>query len=329
MSTQSRSMVVAMVMVPLAITLALWAFIWPNARLEPRDLPIGIAAPADAAAGIEKQLSAREGAFDLHIYPDEQAARTAIEEREVYGAVVSGPEGPKLLTASAASPTVAQLLATTATASGASAEEPMPVEDVVPSPAADPRGSALNSSILPLAIAGLALGAVVPLLGMRGTPAIGAVLAAATLIGVTAGLITDTWLDILTGNWWAQAGVFALIVLAGGAVVAGLGALRGHSGIALGALLVVIFGNPFAGITSAPELLPEPVGMIGQWLPPGAGGTLLRSVSFFDGHGATAALITLIIWAVVGLSLLWLDDFRRSRRDIREFEALRPSAEAA
>ena len=40
---------------------------------------------------------------------------------------------------------------------------------------------------------------------------------------------------------------------------------------------MVLVGNPFSGVGSAPELLPQPVGGIGQLMPPGAGGNLLRS----------------------------------------------------
>ncbi|WP_158693100.1 hypothetical protein [Streptomyces viridochromogenes] len=50
--------------------------------------------------------------------------------------------------------------------------------------------------------------------------------------------------------------------------VAGLAALIGKAGIGVGALLIVLIGNPFSGAASAPELLPAPMGLIGQWLPP-------------------------------------------------------------
>jgi hypothetical protein len=63
--------------------------------------------------------------------------------------------------------------------------------------------------------------------------------------------------------------------LAVGGTVAGLAALFGRAGAALGALLVVLVGNPLSGVASAPELPPEPAGAIGQMLPPGAGGSLL------------------------------------------------------
>jgi hypothetical protein len=50
-------------------------------------------------------------------------------------------------------------------------------------------------------------------------------------------------------------------------------------------------------------MLPQPWGAFGQLLPPGAGGTLLRSVGFFDGAGAAVAAWVLGVWAAVGLLL--------------------------
>jgi hypothetical protein len=64
---------------------------------------------------------------------------------------------------------------------------------------------------------------------------------------------------------------------------------------------MILIGNPFSGATSAPELLPAPVGAIGQWLPPGAGANLLRSTAYFGGHGASAHLTVLIVWIVLGM----------------------------
>ncbi|QEV22041.1 hypothetical protein [Streptomyces alboniger] len=301
------------VLVPAVVALALWAFAWPAARTAPRDLPVGVAGPAAAAGPLAQQLNAREGAFEVHRYADEDAARAAIEERTVYGAIVATPRGPKLLTATAASPVVAQLLEQAVreqTPKGAAA---VPAVDVVPAPAADPRGSALGSSVLPLAIAGVAAGSLVTLRGPRGPRAVVALLAAAASVGVVAAALAHSWLGILTGNWWAEAGVLGLSTLAVSATVAGLGALLGPAGIGVGALLMVLLGNPFSGVTSAPRLLPEPVGFIGQLLPPGAGGSLLRSVSFFDGAQAAAPALTLGAWIALGLTAVLFGGLARGR----------------
>jgi len=67
---------------------------------------------------------------------------------------------------------------------------------------------------------------------------------------------------------------------------------------------MVLLGNPLSGAASAPELLPQPWGAIGQVLPPGAGVTLLRSTSFFDGAAATGPLWILLGWFVAGCALI-------------------------
>ena len=122
----------AILIVPLVVAIVLTLFAWPNARLEPRDLPIGVVGPAPPMPAAN---------FDLHPNPDHGAAPAALQDRPVYGAFVAGPGGPKVLTASAASPAVAQMLA------HAAAEQRAPVEDVA---SGGPRGAALASSVLPL-----------------------------------------------------------------------------------------------------------------------------------------------------------------------------------
>ncbi|MFE9017090.1 ABC transporter permease [Streptomyces sp. NPDC007808] len=313
-STGIRRLIAVVALVPVLAALALWAFAWPAARTAPRDLPLGVAGPDTAATRVEHRLAQRAGAFEIHRYADEAAAREAIADRTVYGAVVATPEGPKLLTASAASPAVAQLLqqavAQRAAAEGAQVE----TVDVVPTPESDPRGAALTSSVLPLALAGIAAGAAVTLLGLRGMRAVSALLGTAALIGVITAALAHSWLEVLTGNWWAEAGVLALMSLAVSASVAGLAALLGPAGTGIAAGVVMLFGNPFSGAASAPQLLPEPAGAIGQWLPPGAGTSLLRSVSFFDGAAATGPVLTLTWWATLGLGAVLLGSTLKARR---------------
>ncbi|MEU9167988.1 ABC transporter permease [Streptomyces sp. NPDC048420] len=309
----TRRTLAVVVLVPLLAALALWAFAWPAARTAPRDLPLGVAGPAAATAQVEKRLQEHEGAFEIHRYADEAAARAAIEDRTVYGAVVVTAQGPELLTASAASPVVAQLLQQAMTQQSAVSGTAMKTVDVVPAAASDPRGAALSSSVLPLTLAGIIAGAVVTLLGLRGFRAVGALTGAAVLVGVVAAALTHSWLDVLGGNWWAEAGVFALSTLAVSAAVAGLAALAGPAGIGVVAFVVMFLGNPFSGATSAPRMLPEPVGTIGQWLPPGASATLLRSVSFFDGAAATGPALTLAWWATLGLGAVLLGNALKPR----------------
>lgn len=296
-----RRVLAVVVLVPALVALALWAFAWPAARTAPHDLPLGVAGPTAATAPVEQRLEGRKGAFDLRHYADETAAREAVEDREVYGAVVVTEQGPKLLTASAASPVVAQLLRQAVTHRASAPGGQVTTVDVVPAAEGDPRGAVLNTSVLPLALAGIGAGAAVTLLGLRGARAVAALAGSAALVGAVAAALAHGWLDAVPGNWWAVAGTFALATLAMGAAVAGLGALIGRAGVALGGFVIMLLGNPFSGASSAPEMLPEPAGAIGQWLPPGAGVSLLRSVSFFDGAAAAGPALTLSWWAALGL----------------------------
>ncbi|MEU9052457.1 ABC transporter permease [Streptomyces sp. NPDC048384] len=325
-SAAPRRLIAVVVLVPVLAALALWAFAWPAARTAPRDVPLGVAGPAAATAQMEKELGRHEGAFEIHRYADASAARDAIEDRTVYGAVVVTPQGPELLTASAASPAVAQLLQQAVTQQAAAGGTQVKAVDVVPTPDNDPRGAALGASVLPLALAGMAAGAAVTLLGLRGIRAVSALTGAAVLIGVVAATLAHSWLGILTGAWWAEAGVFALTTLAVSAAVAGLAALIGNAGIGIVSFTVMFLGNPFSGAASAPQMLPEPVGVIGQWLPPGAGTTLLRSVSFFDGAAAIGPAMTLTWWAALGLGAVLLGNALRSRTPSTEPAAERELA---
>jgi hypothetical protein len=132
----------------------------------------------------------------------------------------------------------------------------------------------------------------------------GLVFAGSLLAGLAAIAIVQGWLGVVEGPWLLNAAVLSLIVLAIAIVVAGFEALLGTVGIALAALAMILIGNPFSGVSTAPEMLPQPVGAIGQLMPPGAGGNLLRSTAFFDGAGAGGHLAVLVAWAVLGSAAL-------------------------
>ncbi|AWW40870.1 ABC transporter permease [Streptomyces cadmiisoli] len=309
----TRHVFAVAVLVPLIATLALCAFAWPSARTAPRDLPLGVAGPAAAAAQVEAGLTREKGAFEIHRYDDKAAAREAVEDRSVYGAIVVTADGTELLTASAAGPAVAQALRTAVADRAAAEGAEIRIVDVVPTPEADPRGTTLSSSVLPLVLAGTAAGAMVALAGLRGGRAVTALVAASGLVGVGGTLIAHTWLEGLTGDRWAEAAVFALASLAVSSAVAGLAALMGQAGVAVVATTMMLLGNPFSAAGSAPPMLPEPAGTIGQLLPPGAGVSLLRSVAFFDGAGASGPLLTLGVWTVLGLSAMLVGGALRRR----------------
>jgi hypothetical protein len=138
------------------------------------------------------------------------------------------------------------------------------------------------------------------------------VLGSVSMVGVLQG-----WLGALSGSFWANAGVVALSLAATSLTLLGLEWLLGLPGLGLGAAVMLLLGNPLSGLTSAPEMLPQGWGAFGQLLPPGASGSLLRSVAFFDGAGAGRPLIVLLAWLVVGAALAAAGTVRGRRRPAR------------
>lgn len=295
----------AVAAVAVLLTVVLTAFAWPAVRSAPHDLPLAVAGPPPAVPQVTGALDAASpGAFDVRPVEDEAAARAAIEDREVYGAVVVDASGPRLLVASAASPTVANSLRQVAAGLGAASGTPVPVEDVVPAPAADPRGAGLAAAALPLALGGIVTAALTSRLVRGRLRQVAAALAAAVAGGMVTASVLGGWLGSVDGSWWTTAGVVALGISATALVLLGLHDLLGTAGLALGSATTVLLGNPLSGLAGAPELLPGSWGTLGQFLPPGATGTLLRATAWFDGAGAGPALLVLLAWCLAGLLLL-------------------------
>jgi hypothetical protein len=298
------------------IVLAALAFAWPAARIAPRDLPVGI---VGASPATQQGVAALTRGFDFHLYADEASARSAIGNRDVYGAFVVASRRITVLEASAASPTVAQLLSTVgqqlashASARAAAARPSRPaiqvrIVDVVATSANDPRGLVLSSALLPLTICSIIMAAAVALL-LEFRPA-WRQLMALTVVSAAAGLgtylIAQGFLGALPHERVATWASLSLMLLAVSATTAGLIALIGAAGLGVSAALMIFVGNPFSAATSAPQLLPTAVNHIGQWLPPGAGVNLLRSTAYFNGNGAAGHLDVLIIWTVLGLAAIF------------------------
>lgn len=301
----------AVAVVPaLVLSVVLTLFVWPGLRLEPHGVDLAVVGPSGTATTYEQALARAEpGGFDVVSVPDLAGARQQVRDREVRGALLPGA-APRVLVASADGTAAAQALGALAR-SLPGLGPAVVVEDVVPLPAADPRGVAQSSGLLPVLVAGIALGAV---LGLRRDGALSrllAVAAGAALGGATGALVLHTWLGATAGSWWSTAGPVALAVAATALPVLGLATLLGTGGIGLAAVAFVLLGNPLSGATSSPALLPAGWSALGQALPPGATSSLLRGATGFGWAGTTGACAVLLGWVVVGAVLVALAPGRR------------------
>ncbi|GAA3935620.1 hypothetical protein [Actinoplanes auranticolor] len=308
----------AVALLTLIISVLLTAFAWPSVRSSVHDVPIAVVGPATAAGQVSAALDQRQpDAFEITRVDTTAAAERLIRDREVYGAIDVSGGSPQVITASAAGAPVAQALQGVATAltraQSPGAGPAVAVRDIVALPADDPRGAGLTAGALPLVLGGLLAAALLTTL-VRGTGrrVIGA-LAFAVTGGLAMAAILQFWLGSLNGAYLANAGAVALTIAATALTVLGLESLLGTAGLGLGAATMMLLGNPLAGTATAPEMLPGWSGTLGQLLPPGAGGQLLRSTAFFDGNNVAAPLSVLAAWVAFGLALSLVSGLRARR----------------
>jgi hypothetical protein len=297
----------------LGLAILFIAFGLPAARSAPHDVPIGIVAPEAVAGQIDAQLERNApGGFAVTRYGDEASLRDAISDREVYGGIAVTPQGPSLLLASGGSPMVAQMLTQLGNGIAQQTGAAPRIVDLAPLPHDDPRGTGLAASALPLTLAGL-LPAVVLLVlfPQQVWLRFGVTVVFAGVAALTIAAVLRYVFGSIEANFWGVTAGLTLGALATGVALLGIGSLFGRVGLGLGVAAVMLVGNPLSGLASAPEVLPRGWGALGQWLPQGANATLLRSTAYFDGAGATTAILVLTCWALVGAMLIIVAGLRQ------------------
>ncbi|MEU6858779.1 hypothetical protein AB0B28_07895 [Glycomyces sp. NPDC046736] len=308
------------------------AFSWPSTGMGPHEVPIAVVGPQEAADQVQAQLDQAEpDGFDVTAAADADEAATLIEEREVYAAFAIAPDGITVYTASAASPVVSRMVV--GIADGVAAQMggiPVTVEDLVALPDDDPNGAGLAASALPLAAGGILIAVLIGL-NVRGSGRqVAAAILAPLAVGAGVAALMLYVLESIEGEFLPVAGALALAMAGTGWLILGLVKLLGRAGVAVGAVLVMLVGNPLSGMASSPEMLPAPWGEFGQYLAPGAGGTLLRSAAYFDGHGGQTAILVLGAWLVAGILLFAIGAARAKAKEanaeVEEREAVPAAA---
>lgn len=313
-----RTVAIAVGLVGVLAVLVL-AFLWPAVTSQPRNVPVAITGPQPAVQAVGAALGQQEpGVVELTTVADRDAAVAAIESRDAVGAIVLG-EAPEVLTAGAAGTQLSQAMTTVAdqleqslqaqadaAAAGAGQTAPrvsVTVTDVVPLAADDPHGSGFMVGMFPVVIGGIlgGIGLSVAISGPRRRSA--AVLVYAAVAGLVLALVLRSWFGTLQGSWWAQAAATGLTLAAIAGPIAGLFTWLRWPGLPIGAVLMLLVGNPLSGVMIPQQFLPEPWGAVGQWLPPGATATLLRDLSYFPQAGTAFPWAVLGAWALVGLGL--------------------------
>lgn len=321
----------AVALLTVTISLLLTAFAWPSVRSAVHDVPIAVAGPAPAVEQITSLLDQRlPGGFEVTEVADTAAAEQLIRDRKVYGAIDLSTGTARVITASAASTAVAQTLNSMATglSQAQGAGTAVAARDLVPLPSGDPRGAGLAAGALPLVIAGLLAALLLTRLVRGNARRVTGAFAFAITGGLAVAAILQFWLGSLDGSYWANCGAVALTIAAISLTILGLESLLGYVGFGLGAAIMMLIGNPLSGTATAPEMLPGWSGTLGQLLPPGAGGQLLRSTAFFGGHGATHSATVLAAWLTLGMVIYLAGNLRRRLTVTVEDRAVQPALHA-
>jgi len=286
------------------VALVALAFLWPVATAEPRDLPIGVVGGELPGAGSLP--------VEATPYADRDDAVAAIEEREIYGALVLGGQAPEAVVASAGGTAAVAVLQGVGTQLAATQGVSLTTTDVVPLSPDDPNGAGLNAMGFPLVLGGIVGGVVISLLVAGVARRLLALATYAVAGGLLVALVTGPVLGILSGNLALEALVIAVAMLGTSSTVVGLNALVGAPGIGIGAVITMLIGNPISGASVPYQFIAGPWGAIGQYFVPGAGSSLIREVEYFPEASTLHEWLVLLAWGVVGVAFSMIGHFRSS-----------------
>ncbi|MFB7652432.1 MULTISPECIES: hypothetical protein [unclassified Streptomyces] len=308
-STFGRKLAQVVLGLTALVTLTLCAFALPPIHSGPHHVPIEVTGPPKFTEAFQENLDRQ--AWDVRQYETFAAVKSAVESRDIDGGLAITAQGVDVYTATAGGPSatgaITELGNRVAAEQGARAD----VHDLVPFTEDDPRGAGLTAALLPMIFGGmfpaLFLNAVFP--GHRG---LRTRLAGALLFSLPTGAAVAAFLQFVTesvdGDYVLTALGLVLGLTALSTTLIGLQACLGVAGLALGGALVMLLGNPLSGLATGPHWLPSGWSTLGQLLPPGAAGSLLRANAFFDGQGGGLPALVLTAWVVAGVSMVLVAD---------------------
>jgi hypothetical protein len=276
----------------------------------PRNMPFGAtgASPVINAAGSKVSLQTT-------LYPSESAARGAVNQSEIYGAYIPGVSSDTLITVAQKSFFGLVEIVPVFEQAAKHIGRPLHVADVRPLPQSDRVGSVAGLLLLPTLLGGL----LAAILLFKATGAAAQRWRATILVGyaVVGAFITDLVAGPLIGaysnsHFWPLLPCCVLVTAAVALFSAGLQAVFKSVGTILVLILLIILGGASAG-GGGPALLPTYWQDIGAWLPPRSAVELYRNTLYFGGNNITSALITLGVYALIGICLIFPGAWLRNR----------------
>ncbi|WP_327281114.1 hypothetical protein [Streptomyces sp. NBC_01205] len=287
------------------------------------DMPFGTVSPSPLLAATRSNLSLK-----VTQYPDEQAAKEAIDRAEIYGALIPGQTSNTLLVVPTLSDVAPLDLAVNFEIAAKKLGHPLSVKQYAPHPLAkkDPFGLVVSLMLIPLLVGGYMASTMLRTVtgSATGRRRLTALLGFSVLAGLLVNLVVGPWLQgYPLEKFWIVWPILSLVIAGVATVAAALQKLLGAAGTLVTVIVVMLFGNPSSGGANGVPYLPAFWRDIGPFLPPRNAYLLLRNTIYFDGHGTTQALVVLLLYlAVPAIALALLDRFRTPEIPVtRETEA--------
>ncbi|MGH4035570.1 ABC transporter permease [Actinomycetota bacterium Odt1-20B] len=288
------------------------SYTYSMANPTPHRIPTAVVGAENAThgkaflAGMEKALNA---SVEVHRYDSLAAARTGVDEQQVFAILDVGREDRVTLDVSGASgASVAQVLAETAPKVGKDVGVPVAVQDIKPLQKGDPWGLAIFYISLAAVIIGF-VGAIqlsVHARGLNPAERIAVTVVYALLGGFVIAAVVDWWLgavDLPFAESWL---ILALTMFTSGMVFTMFNTLFGRWAMIPTWGLMVLLGNPSSGGAVSWPLLPSVLGHIGRWLPPGASVNAQHTAVYFGGHQHAFPFLVLGGWALLACTVFWV-----------------------
>jgi hypothetical protein len=275
------------------------------------------------AVGSSPVLTAAQKTISLKVtqYPDEQAARTAIGQAQIWGALIPSGTSNTLIVVPSISDLAPLDLAVHFQDAAKSAGQKLTIQQYTPTPLAakDPFNLVVSLMLVPILIGGYVSAS--QLVAATGKAAdrwrAGTLAGYAAAAGLVIDLIVCYWLQgIPSSKFWIVWPIITLIITVVAFVAAILQKLIGTAGTLVTVIVIILFGNPSSGGANGVPYLATFWRDIGPFLPPRNGYILLHQTIYFNGHGTTQALTILLVYLGVTLVILGLLDWSRRERPV-------------
>jgi len=297
-----------------AVMQCLFATTYMSAEHAPQaaNLPFGVTGSSPLLASAEKSIS-----LSVTRYPNEAAAKDAINQTTIWGALITSGTSDTLIVVPSISDLAPLDLAARFEAAAKATGHKLTVQQYAPVALAakDPFGLVEGLMLVPLLIGGYMSSTL--LMAATGKAAgrwrVAQLAGFAIAGGLAVDLIVCYWLQgFPSSKFWIVWPICSLITAAVAFTAAVLQKLVGAAGTLLTVIVIILLGNPSSGGATGVPYLPAFWRDLGPYLPPRNAYILLHHTIYFNGNGTTQALTILLVYLGVAAVILGLLDWFRS-----------------